>query len=259
MVKYKITKSRLDNIGNDPLLDLEEIVGSDENPFLENCDYYEVDKLNSIDGYNLNVLHINIHSLPNKIDKLKILLLDFKKQNCGIDIILICETHINDLNLSKCNIHGYTLYETHRKNMRCGGIAIFVCNSLKFKQRLDLNLFEEGYFESYFIEIINKPKNIICGEIYRVPGTNEASFIDKYESILEKINSENKDIIIGTDQNLDYLKINDHANTAKFLEINLSFGVLPTITKPTRITHSTATLIDNIYVKSKMLITAGPQ
>ncbi len=33
--------------------------------------------------------------------------------------------------------------------------------------------------------------------------------------------------------------------------MNFTAGLLPTITKPTRITHKTATLIDNIYIKSK--------
>ena len=91
----------------------------------------------------------------------------------------------------------------------------------------------------------------MAGEIYRVPNTDETFFINKYEEITKIILEENKELIIGTDQNLDFIKLNQHKLTENFLELNLSSGSIPTITKPTRITHQTATLIDNIYLKSK--------
>ena len=47
--------------------------------------------------------------------------------------------------------------------------------------------------------------------------------------------------IIGTDQNFDYIKLIK-------LIIN---GLVPTITKPTCITHNSETLIDNIYISIK--------
>jgi hypothetical protein len=60
--------------------------------------------------------------------------------------------------------------------------------------------------------------------------------------------SEHKELIIGSDQNLDYLKIDTHNNTAKLLDICLNNNLIPTITRPTRVTHNTCTLIDNIYL-----------
>ena len=54
------------------------------------------------------------------------------------------------------------------------------------------------------------------------------------------------EIIIGIDHNLDLLKANSHAQTNEFLESNLRKGLIPCISKPTRITHKTASLIDNI-------------
>ena len=46
-----------------------------------------------------------------------------------------------------------------------------------------------------------------------------------------------------------FAKINTHKNTSDLFDIFYSRNFIPTITKPTRITHSSATLIDNIYVK----------
>ena len=61
----------------------------------------------------------------------------------------------------------------------------------------------------------------------------------------------NKSVIIGTDQNFDFLKIEINNNTSELLNTYLSSSIIPTINKPTRVTHSTATLIDNILVKYK--------
>ena len=60
------------------------------------------------------------------------------------------------------------------------------------------------------------------------------------------------DIIIGIDHNLDLLKTHQHSQTNEFLEINLKKNLLPTISKPTRITTKSATLIDNVFLSTKL-------
>ena len=55
-------------------------------------------------------------------------------------------------------------------------------------------------------------------------------------------------LIIGLDHNLDLIKHDKHRITNDFIELNLDHQLLPTITKPTGITRSTATLIDNIMI-----------
>ena len=41
--------------------------------------------------------------------------------------------------------------------------------------------------------------------------------------------------------------------TSTFLDMNLDRGIFPTITRPTRLTHTSATLIDNILVTENLL------
>ena len=41
--------------------------------------------------------------------------------------------------------------------------------------------------------------------------------------------------------------------TDRFISANLSLGLVPTITRPTRITRNTATLIDNIFISQTWL------
>ncbi|KAK2156748.1 hypothetical protein LSH36_206g04048, partial [Paralvinella palmiformis] len=84
------------------------------------------------------------------------------------------------------------------------------------------------------------------------PNVNSQEFIFKYDSLLSRINDENADLIIGTDQNLNYLNIHTN-NATDLLNKFLSVGVVPTISQPTRITHTSATLIDNLYIRINKL------
>ena len=49
------------------------------------------------------------------------------------------------------------------------------------------------------------------------------------------------------DLNINLLKYNSHNPTNEFINSTLSHGFVPMITKPTRLTHTSATLIDHIY------------
>ena len=59
-------------------------------------------------------------------------------------------------------------------------------------------------------------------------------------------------LIVGLDHNLDLLKASQHNSTNDFMQNNLDMGLFPTITKPTHITKSSATLIDNIIVSENL-------
>ena len=48
------------------------------------------------------------------------------------------------------------------------------------------------------------------------------------------------------DMNIDLLKCNCHNKTNEYLDNLFSYGFIPTISKPTRVTRSSATLIDHI-------------
>ena len=60
-----------------------------------------------------------------------------------------------------------------------------------------------------------------------------------------------KHVVIGLDHNLDLLKSSTHSQTQQFLETTLEYNLIPTITKPTRVTHNSTTLIDNILLKTE--------
>ncbi|KAK2142462.1 hypothetical protein LSH36_951g01000 [Paralvinella palmiformis] len=81
-----------------------------------------------------------------------------------------------------------------------------------------------------------------------MPNSNLQKSLVRCDEILSRLKNTKKNIIT-TDQNMDLLNIESYIHTAELLNNMFTVSIIPTINKPTRITHSTATLIDNIYVK----------
>ena len=80
----------------------------------------------------------------------------------------------------------------------------------------------------------------------------KANFNDKLNISLQKISLENKICQLMGDLNLDLLKQDRHHDTSAFIDIIYSNGFVPVITKPTRITEHSQTLIDHIYTNTDL-------
>ena len=65
--------------------------------------------------------------------------------------------------------------------------------------------------------------------------------------MLSTIKSENKTLYFLGDYNVDLLNIDKHQDSQDFIDLMYSNSFLPAITKPTRVTAKSATLIDNIF------------
>ena len=85
---------------------------------------------------------------------------------------------------------------------------------------------------------------IICC-IYRAPNTDLALLNEHINLICSTNNSKN--IYICGDFNVDLLQYDKHVETNNFIDQLYSHGLQPLITRPTRITRDTKTLIDNIF------------
>ena len=92
------------------------------------------------------------------------------------------------------------------------------------------------------------------GSSYKAPNTNPSKFTDHVKKVISKVQSERdeKELILCMDHNLDLLKCHLHEPTRAFLDNLVEKGVFLTITCPTRIMQTSATLIDNTFVSSKL-------
>ena len=167
-------------------------------------------------------------------------------------MILLCETWLNDFS-PNISIPGYHLELENRKGKKGGGVAILIKENLKYKSRPDLReKLKNSQTESCFVELKGSQGNIILGSLYCPPNTPTNEFIGNYTKPLHDLNKEKHELILGMDHNLDLLKVNQHKLTEEFLECNIDSGIIPQITKPTRITQTSATLIDNVMISKKL-------
>ena len=75
-----------------------------------------------------------------------------------------------------------------------------------------------------------------------------------FSDIVGKISRQkNHSIVLRLDHNLDFLKQEVHSPTRSFIERILDLGLYPTVSRPTRITKNSATLIDNILVSQSLI------
>ena len=83
-------------------------------------------------------------------------------------------------NVDACKIEGYNMEFKHRTTKTQGGVAVYINNKIQYKNRADLSVFHEGKMETCFVELLTEKQqnNIIIGEIYRVPNTDETFFLE---------------------------------------------------------------------------------
>ena len=95
--------------------------------------------------------------------------------------------------------------------------------------------------------VFQTDKNITVGTVFRPPGTYLDKFHRRMQEIIIKIQKENKKCYIMGDYNINLMNYDVHAPTAEFTDMMYAISFVPLINRPTRITESSATLIDNIF------------
>ena len=231
------------------------ILDTTDEDFVDNCDYLDNDTdLHSTLGNedDLNIAQINIRGLIRKQSSL-IEETILENSNRIIDLYILCETWLTEQNTTKVNIPNYTYVGKHRSHKKGVGVGFLIHDSLAYKERTDINLPHTSELESMFIEIKTRKTNIVVGSMYRPPHTKEKHFISDYKQLMTIMEVENnQNFILGMDHNMDLLKASKHKHTQDFLYYNLEQDMLPTITKPTRISKTCASLLDNIFLSRNL-------
>ena len=118
------------------------------------------------------------------------------------------------------------------------------------------NCHQNNSIESVFIEIdktqLGKDKNVIIGVVYRPPNGDISLFNTYMSELLSKIKSERKYVSCLGDYNISSLNYDTHGPTQEFADLMYSYSLFPCITKPTRVTAKSASLIDNIFCNNDL-------
>ena len=194
-------------------------------------------------------MQLNIQGLLNKQGRLSELI-----DKTHTDAVLLCETWLNKESEKLVALDNYKLFSNHRIDRLRGGVGILINKNLQSRVRLDLNV-ETKHLEHINLELKTDTKNILLVSGYRPPNANAKVFIKEYTTLLTNLRKlKHHEIILGIDHNLDLLKAHHHSQTSQFLEKTLDLDLTPCISKPTRITIKTATLIDNIMASPRLQI-----
>ena len=199
--------------------------------------------LTSEGAANFSIIHFNCRSLASNFNKLKD---SIKALGLQFDVIAISETWLSDNDSDNFNIDGYITFTCSRIYKKGGGVALYINNSLQHKYLPNKSKCIDNCAEAVSVEITlkNGKKVIVCC-IYRAPNTE----LDQLSEFINNVcrNIRNKTVYMCGDFNVDLLQYDKHNATNNFIDQLYSLGLHPLITRPTRITSHSKTLIDNIF------------
>ena len=219
----------------------------------DHCHYVQPSTIKQIHNKDtdLGLIQLNIRGLLNKQTQIK-QLLSSENITLPIDVILLCETWLKPTTSELFDLPNYKSFHKIRCDCIGGGTSILVNDRLRSRDRSDL-LVETSYLEHCIVELKTNNRNILLVSAYRPPNTNAKVFLSEYKRLLNNLKKrKNHEIIIGMDHNLDLLKSHLNQATNDFMDMNLDNKLIPCITKPTRITKTSVTLIDNIMISRSL-------
>ena len=206
----------------------------------------------------IQIANLNCGGLPSKFNRFKIFLSSCNDTLSPVSVITLQETHFtHNTDLSFYELPEYTLVSDIARINSFGGVAIYVHNSFSFSRLHTENLHSNSQvYESLFIEIHHNHKRqnkFIIGNVYRRPSElidNLTLFINDFTETLNYIHRLSKRSYITGDFNIDLLKINRNIYYNNFYESLTGQGFFPMITRPTRLSDDSNTLIDNIFTNN---------
>lgn len=193
-----------------------------------------------------SIFHCNVRSIRKNVN----LLVSFLAQQEQLfDIVATTETWLKPG--ENITIPGYTLISNARASRsRGGGVALFI-KSERSSSVLSGVTCSTPFIESLFVVL---ESSLIVGVVYRPPNSCVNSFLEKFETIFSSLTHDHKGVIaIVGDINID-----THSAMHRSYEYLLrSFDFHNLITEPTRVTASSATLLDHALSNRTSGVTAG--
>ena len=229
---------------------------------LNKCNYTSSSRFSRNESQT-HIFSTNIRSLIKSIDRFRENI-DFYSK---FDILCFNETNCNVANLpfqgnelALDGFHAPFLQAPTRDSNKGGGLAIYVNQRLANNDEIIVKSVANscpsgGEFQALEIKQ-NQAKNIIICNYYRSPNSDYNKFLEKIESVLANLSRDkNKHILLMGDSNIDLLKYGQEDHATKFVDKLTAAGLSPIISRPTRITDHSATLIDHIFSNNCALIT----
>ena len=216
--------------------------------------YYTIDEFSCASKSLLNsfiILQINIRSMNKNFERLQEYLNVVKGK---FSIIALTETWCNDNRADKNSVWQILNYKPIDKIRQTGQergvIALFVHNNFDFKIIKRGNICNDD-IEYLTVKILrNKDKNIIFSCIYRPLRGNSQFFLDNINVLVNKFKGQEKQIFLAGDFNINSLDYSRNTIVRDFFNLAFQNSIFPVINRPTRVTKTSATIIDHILTNT---------
>ena len=196
---------------------------------------------------NITIAHLNARSIKNRNHF--ILLKDVVRAN-KFDVLTVSETWLDSsVSNFEIEIPGYSIFRLDRLDKVGAGVCAFVKHNLKVELLSELSFIGES-------DQAGNCKSFLICTAYRPPSTSTDCFDAEFGDAVISAMSLSKPIYILGDLNCNLLKSSDPASQA-LLNFCTSFNLTQMIAEPTRVTKSSATLIDVILASNKNLVRAA--
>ena len=204
------------------------------------------------DCKNLNICLFNARSLKNKYD----FFTDFMTNLFQNTIVILTETWLNETDMYPQKFLGpkhkfYSKSRSSKTGVNKGGdVAIWVLRDISSKQRNDLIVLNESFFESLWVEISELSVGRIPINSSYCPNKNLGNYIiDELTSETSSVYSITDEVLLFGDYNLNYF---NKRESTSLDECGSNSGLtLSNTEKPTRATSKGVTLIDHGSARKK--------
>ena len=226
---------------------------------LQRCEYKQPTHVKPATFNELKILSLNVRSLHNSIDKFReeietysnFDVLSFNETNCTFNKL---PNGVTDIILE--NFHEPILQDPIRKTGRGGGLALYinkkVCDQEQiefFRPKFEGDGDPNGEFQ--FVKIhdckkSNKTKLLV--NVYRSPSRNVDNFVELLDNVLRSLDRHSRKHIVFTgDFNVDLVKYEHDKAGQNLISVFEKHGFAQMVSRPTRVTDHSATLIDHVY------------
>ena len=226
---------------------------------LTHCDYKQQTHVKSPTFSELKIFSLNVRSLVKNISNFrdeittygKYDVLCFTETNCTFDKL---PNGMPDLLLD--GFHEPIIQDPVRKSGKGGGLAVYinkrVCEVDKIEKFCENPDPENLSGEFQFIKIHNCKgfnKTKVIGNVYRSPALkNTDKFIDLLDTVLRKLDRHSrKHMVLVGDVNINLLNHMKNQSAQNLIETISKYGFSQIVSRPTRVTDHSATLIDHVY------------
>ena len=160
---------------------------------------------------------------------------------------------------NKCTKTYHQSYQPHQYDI----FSLIFLIVLLLSENFDCETIPKLTTNLSFIEIVTVKikffnKHFVVSSIYRPPKTNFELFNTFIGDAFTSDSLQNCDKIICGDFNLNLMNMTDASNNSSVFHNNMqTLALLPVISKPTRISPSSCSLIDNIFVNNLVNFRSG--